>query len=183
MVISPGPGNTLLAAAGGKFGVWRTIPFLIGFEVANLTWCFVYGLGLTQLFISHPFIREILKWAGVIYTLYLAYGFFSSSSLSDQIDMKPLKIIDGFLSVSLNPKIHSMILVMFSQFLNPEYPLFWQVVQISVVFLVVCIVCHLPWVYGGRILFSRIKTEKSLKMQGYVFGTCMILVALFVAFT
>lgn len=182
MVISPGPGNTLLATAGGRFGMKGTLFFLVGFEVANLFWCFVYGLGLSQILTTHPIMHDVLKWGGIAYTLYLAYGFFRSSSLSEQRELKPLGILDGFMSVSLNPKIHSMILVLFAQFLSPSEPLVWQVTQIAIAFMLICVVCHLPWVYSGQVLFSRIKTQKSLRLQGWIFGSCMILVAVFTAF-
>ncbi|MFX7973146.1 hypothetical protein ABTK40_20310, partial [Acinetobacter baumannii] len=46
MVISPGPGNTLLATAGGRFGIRGSVPFWLGFEAANLVLCLIYGLGL-----------------------------------------------------------------------------------------------------------------------------------------
>jgi len=181
MVISPGPGNTILAAAGGKFGIRGTIPFWLGFETANLFWCLVYGLGLSEVFRQHPFLHETFKWAGTLYILYLAYGFLQSSLPANQKEMKPLGVIDGFVSVSFNVKIHSMILVMFSQFLNPALPLLNQVIQIAAVFLAVCVACHFPWIYAGQILFSRIKSARSIRLQGFVFAACMLLVALFVA--
>jgi threonine/homoserine/homoserine lactone efflux protein len=91
-------------------------------------------------------------------------------------------VIDGFVSVCLNPKIHSMIFVMFSQFLSPHLGRYQQVVQISIVFTMLCIVCHFPWIYGGRLVFERIKSERAMKAQGYVFAAAMVLVAAFVAF-
>jgi len=181
MIISPGPGNTVLAASGGRFGVRGSVPFWMGFETGNLVWCLVYGFGLSEVFSSHPQAYAALKWAGTLYVLYLAYGFFRSSSLSDQKDLRPLSFLDGFLSLSLNPKVHSMILVMFSQFLNPAIPLADQVVQMTAVFLIVGLACHFLWIYGGQVLFSRIKTERAMRMQGYVFGVCMLAVAASVA--
>lgn len=181
MIISPGPGNTVLAAVGGKFGVRGSLPFLLGFEVANLFWCLIYGLGLSEVFRQHPFLHETLKWAGTIYILYLAAGFLQSSSLSAQREMKPLGVLDGFVSVSFNVKIHSMVLVMYSQFLNPAMPLFNQVVQIAFAFVFVCIACHFPWIYAGQIIVGRIKTARAMRVQGFLFATCLVLVALFVA--
>jgi threonine/homoserine/homoserine lactone efflux protein len=89
---------------------------------------------------------------------------------------------DGFLLVALNPKIHSMILVMFSQFLDPSQQIFGQVLQITVVFLIVCIVCHFPWIYGGKIILSRFQSDRAIRIQGWVFGFCMVAVAAYVAF-
>ncbi|HYD60943.1 MAG TPA: LysE family translocator [Noviherbaspirillum sp.] len=181
MIISPGPGNTILAASGGRFGLKGSVPFWMGFEAGNLVWCLVYGFGLSQAFSAYPLAYQALKWAGTLYVLYLAYGFFRSSALSDQKDLRPLSFADGFMSLSFNPKVHSMILVMFSQFLDPSKPLSSQVVQMTAMFLVVCLGCHYLWIHGGQLLFSRIRTERAMRMQGWVFGACMLAVAASVA--
>jgi homoserine/homoserine lactone efflux protein len=181
MIISPGPGNTILAASGGKFGVRDSVPFWMGFEAGNLVWCLVYGFGLTEVFQRYPFAYEVLKWGGTLYVLYLAWGFFRSSSLSEQEDMCPLSFLDGFVALSLNVKVHSMILVMFSQFLNPAIPLADQVVQMTAVFVAVGLACHFLWIYGGQLVFSRLKTQRAMRVQGIVFGLCMVAVAVSVA--
>ncbi|QBB69679.1 LysE family translocator [Pseudolysobacter antarcticus] len=183
MILSPGPGNTILAAAGGKFGVRGTLPFWLGFESGNFLWCLVYGFGLSQIVKAHPFAYEVLKWGGTLYILYLAWCFFRSSAMAEQQELKPLSFFDGFASLSLNPKVHSMILVMFSQFLNPALPLVAQVTQMALVFVLVGFVCHFVWIYCGQVLFSRIKSQAAMRAQGIAFGICMILVAAFVAFS
>ncbi|AIY40623.1 Transporter [Collimonas arenae] len=181
MVISPGPGNTVLAAAGARYGLRGSRSFWIGFEAANLFWCLIYGMGLSEVFRLHPLLNQTMKWAGTAYLLYLAYGFLQSAPLPAGKEVKRLNAVDGFVSVSLNLKIHSMILVMFSQFMNPAMPLFDQVLQISSVFMLVCVACHFPWIFAGKIIFSRIRTARAMQVQGYVFAACMLLVALFVA--
>lgn len=181
MIISPGPGNTMLAAAGGQFGVRGTAPFWMGFEAGNAVWCLVYGFGLSQVFKTHPEAYALLKWGGTAYLLYLAWGFFQSSSLAAQQDLKPLRFIDGFVALSLNPKVHSMILVMYSQFLSPALPLSAQVIQIALVFVAVGFASHFLWIYGGQVLFSRLKSRRAMRVQAIVFGLCMLLVAASVA--
>jgi threonine/homoserine/homoserine lactone efflux protein len=181
MIISPGPGNTVLAAAGGRYGLRGTLPFWLGFETANVVWCLVYGLGLSRLLHDHPQAAQVLKWAGIAYTLYLAYGFMKSSAPSERGAMPRLSAFDGFVSVSLNPKIHSMIFVLFSQFLSPNLPLAMQVIEITAVFTLLCAACHFPWIYGGQLMFDRFNSARSIKMQGYLFGGCMIAVAAFLA--
>ncbi|MCG2599352.1 MAG: LysE family transporter, partial [Achromobacter sp.] len=114
MIISPGPGNTLLATAGGRYGLRGSVPFWVGFEAANLALCALYGLGLGGALHEHPQIHVVLKWMGVLYLLYLAWGFFRASAkpASQAADTRPLGFVDGFICVILNPKIHSMIAVM-----------------------------------------------------------------------
>jgi hypothetical protein len=57
MVVSPGPGNTVLATAGGRFGVAGSLPFWAGFEMANVALCLIYGMGLGKALHGHPEIQ------------------------------------------------------------------------------------------------------------------------------
>ena len=183
MIASPGPGNTVLAASGGKFGVRGTVPFWLGFEAGNVLWCLVYGFGLSQVLTRYPLVYEVMKWGGTLYVLYLAWCFFQSSAAGHKDDLKPLRFIDGLVSLSLNVKVHSMILVMFSQFLNPSQALAAQVLQMTLVFLLVGLVCHFAWIYGGHAIFSRFTSARALRNQGLAFGLCMVAVAGFTALT
>lgn len=93
---------------------------------------------------------------------------------------KRLGFIDGFICVIFNPKIHSMIAVMFAQFLAPDANLSSQVGQLSVAFVVLGLFCHFPWIYGGKVILGRFESPRALRIQAAVFGTSMLLVALYV---
>ncbi|MFS8047582.1 LysE family translocator [Rhizobium sp. BR 314] len=184
MVISPGPGNTLLATSGGRSGLWGSIPFWIGFESGNFLLCLIYGFGLGRALHGHPEFDQVLKWAGIVYLLYLAWGFFQASSKPNctaSVSAAELSCGAGFLSVILNPKIHSMILVMFSQFHDPSSSSPSQVGQLTVAFLIVCITCHFSWIYGGKIILGGFQSARAVRVQGLAFGACMIAVAAHVA--
>ncbi|WP_232786514.1 LysE family translocator [Achromobacter sp. DH1f] len=182
MIISPGPGNTLLATAGGRYGIGGSVPFWMGFEAANLALCALYGLGLGGALHEHPQIHVALKWAGATYLLYLAWCFFRASvKPADHAEPdKRLRFADGFICVILNPKIHSMIVVMFAQFLTPDVSLPLQVGQLSAAFAVLGLLCHFPWIYGGKVILGRFNSPRAVRIQAAIFGTSMLLVALYV---
>ncbi|NMO16977.1 LysE family translocator [Pyxidicoccus fallax] len=184
MVFSPGPGNTVLATAGGRFGIRGSLPFWLGFEGANVALCLVYGLGLGRVLHDRPELHQVLRWGSVAYLLYLAWGFFRSSATPGGAREEPARLGfgDGLLVVALNPKIHSMIVVMFSQFLDPARAMLPQTALLTAAFLVVCVVCHFPWLYGGKLILGRFRSERAMRIQGWTFGTCMLLVAAYVAF-
>lgn len=184
MVFSPGPGNTVLATAGGRFGIRGSLPFWLGFEVANVAICIIYGFGLGSVLQQIPALHHVLRVCSVAYLLYLAWGFFRSaraSSGGQDETQEQLGFVEGLLAVGFNPKIHSMILVMFSQFLNPANGTLSQAAQLTAAFLVVCVVCHFPWLYGGKVILGRFRSEKALRIQGWTFGVCMVGVAAYVA--
>lgn len=184
MVFSPGPGNTVLATAGGRFGIRGSLPFWLGFEVANVALCLLYGLGLGRVLQDLPALHQTLRWCSVAYLLYLAWGFFRASASPDGEEEAPAKIgfTEGILAVALNPKIHSMVLVMFSHFLDPSRAMLTQTALLTAAFLVVCVVCHFPWLYGGKLILGRFRGERATRIQGRVFGLCMLAVAGYVAY-
>jgi homoserine/homoserine lactone efflux protein len=184
MVVSPGPGNTVLATAGGRFGVRGTLPFWMGFEAANVALCLLYGIGLGRALQGLPALHQVLRWGSVVYLLSLAWGFFRASATSGETSGATTRLgfAEGLLAVALNPKIHSMILVMFSQFLDPARGMLSQAALLSAAFLVVCVACHFPWIYGGKLILGRFHSERALRIQGWTFGACMIAVAAWVAF-
>jgi threonine/homoserine/homoserine lactone efflux protein len=82
--------------------------------------------------------------------------------------------------VVLNPKIHSMIIVMFAQFLVPETGLAGQVAQLSAAFVILGLFCHFPWIYGGQVVLGRFTSARALRIQALVFGSAMLAVAAYV---
>ena len=182
MIASPGPGNTLLATVGGRYGLRGSVPFWVGFEAGNVALCALYGLGLGGTLHEYPQLHAILKWGGALYLLYLAWGFFRASAAPTgrQAGAKRLGLVDGFVCVALNPKIHSMIVVMFSQFLVPEAGLAGQVAQLSAAFVVLGLFCHFPWIYGGQVVLGRYTSARALRIQALAFGSAMLAVAAYV---
>ena len=78
MFITPGPNNTMLTISGIKFGFKRTIPHIFGISTGHAIQISIVCLGLGSLFQKFPHIQEYLKWACLIYLLYLAWSMIGS---------------------------------------------------------------------------------------------------------
>lgn len=178
MVISPGPGNTVLALSGARFGVRGTGLFWLGFEIGNVLLCLLYGLGFGALLLEYPQSHTLMLWAGAAYVLYLAWGFFRSAAPGAKPQtVERMGLVSGIVAVLLNVKIHSMVAVMFAQFLQPDRAVAPQVLLLTGAFLLVGIVCHFPWIYGGQLILGRFTSDQALRIQGRVFGGLMVAVA------
>jgi threonine/homoserine/homoserine lactone efflux protein len=79
--ITPGPNNIMLAAAGVNFGVRATFPQMAGIFTGLIGATMAVGLGLGTLFSQYPAIREVLKIAGILYILWLAWRIAMAGSL------------------------------------------------------------------------------------------------------
>lgn len=83
------------------------------------------GLGLSRLFLAVPIAYEIVRWAGCLYLLYLAYrtlrakgSAFSPSSALTRLSGKRI-LTEGLATNLLNPKMALFVLALFPQFVDP----------------------------------------------------------------
>jgi threonine/homoserine/homoserine lactone efflux protein len=111
MVLTPGPNMIYLISRsicqGRKAGVTSLLGVVAGFFVH----LFAAAAGLTAVFLAVPMAYEVLKWAGAVYLLWLAWQAVKPGARSpfeaQQLppDSARKLITMGFLTSALNPKI------------------------------------------------------------------------------
>jgi threonine/homoserine/homoserine lactone efflux protein len=72
-VASPGPGVAAVVARGMATDTRRTLPFIAGIVLGDLTWFGLVTGGLTVLAQSFQMVFTIIKYAGAAYLLYMAW--------------------------------------------------------------------------------------------------------------
>lgn len=72
-LFTPGPNNLMLMASGLNHGLRRTWPHLLGVSLGFAFQVLCVGLGLGVLFEAYPVLYTIIKYAGALYLLYLAW--------------------------------------------------------------------------------------------------------------
>jgi len=104
VLITPGPTNTLLAAAGLRQGIWRSLP-LIGAELAGyLVSISVWGYFLVKAAHRVPWLPSLLRIASCIYIAWVAINMWRAAialptSLQPATGLRTL-----FVATLLNPK-------------------------------------------------------------------------------
>lgn len=113
---TPGPNNISSAAMGVLHGYKQTLDYLLGISVGFLIMITLCGLVAATLLSLFPGLETILRYAGAVYMLYLAYGILKASYTFDSEDAKPLGFVNGFLLQLFNPKLIVYGLTLFSTF-------------------------------------------------------------------
>ena len=126
MALTPGPNMVYLISRslcqGKRAGITSWLGVVLGFTVHMCS----AAVGLTALFMAVPLGYELLKFAGALYLLWLAWQAvrpgarspFEPRSLPDE---SPRKLfIMGFLTSVLNPKVAIFYLSVLPQFISPE---------------------------------------------------------------
>jgi threonine/homoserine/homoserine lactone efflux protein len=82
MAFTPGPNNVMVLSSGLTYGFRRTLPHIAGIAIGVSFMVAAMGLGLGTIFIAYPVLQTILKYAGIAYLIYLAFGIAMSASVA-----------------------------------------------------------------------------------------------------
>ena len=108
---TPGPNNMMLLASGANFGLWRTVPHMVGIGLGFGLMIVMVGVGLMQVFDAFPITNLILKIVSVIYLLWLSWKIATAApKLADAPDTggTPMTFLQAAAFQWVNPKAWSM---------------------------------------------------------------------------
>lgn len=190
MVLTPGPNMIYLISRSISQGRQAGVISLLGVIAGFLVHMLAAAIGLTALFLAIPLAYELLKWAGAVYLLWLAWqavrpGAHSPFEAKNLPVDSPLKLfMMGFLTNVLNPKVAVFYLAIFPQFVSAQHgSIFMQSIalgltQISVSFCVnLCIALSAA---GIASWFSKNPTWLSIQryFMGFVLAALAVRLAL-----
>lgn len=125
MVLTPGPNMIYLVSRSICQGRQAGVISLFGVVAGFVVHMFCAAVGLTALFVAIPVAYDLVKWAGALYLLYLAWQALKPGARSP-FEPRPLPaerprklLAMGFLTSLLNPKIAVFYLSIFPQFVSP----------------------------------------------------------------
>ena len=105
-LFTPGPNNTMLMTSGLNFGFRRGLPHLWGVALGFALMVLAVGLGLGAVFQAYPMLYVVLKYAGALYLLYLAWQIATSGPPEENQAARgrPITFLQGAAFQWLNPK-------------------------------------------------------------------------------
>ena len=102
--ITPGPNNIILSTNAVNYGFKKTIPLILGVFFGFLSILTLCLLGIGEVYKSYPAIALIIKVIAVCFLTYLSYKIFTSSSFSDEKNMRQFTFKDIYFFQIINPK-------------------------------------------------------------------------------
>jgi threonine/homoserine/homoserine lactone efflux protein len=161
---TPGPGNTLLTAAGATVGVRRGLMSLLGQVAGMAAMLFAVTLGLGSLLLDHPLALQVLKWGGAATLCWMAWGIATAKDAAGTGNPTL-----GFLAMAafqwINPKGWLVAVAAVSTFLDQRAgaaPA--QALVFAMVFGLVALPCCFPWLAFGAGLQHFLRTARGRRV-------------------
>lgn len=106
MAFTPGPNNIMLTASGVNFGFARSIPHVLGVTIGFMVLLAASAAGLGLVFAAVPALHLVLKVAGGIYMLWLAWKVATARPAADNNGetAKPFTFLQAAAFQWVNPK-------------------------------------------------------------------------------
>jgi threonine/homoserine/homoserine lactone efflux protein len=179
--LTPGPNMTwiaLLAASRGRVaGLLAVAGIALGLTVGGA----VAAFGFSKLIETNSNIFLVLRWAGTLYILYLAFGAlnFSSEIKNKKFEATSLRyFFQGFLINILNPKAYLFYAAVLPQFIDSSKNIFSQLIMLTIIYIIVATLIHaIIAILAGK--FTKFLTDtKRAKILGRSFAVLLTIVAI-----
>lgn len=150
--ITPGPNNVMLTSSGLRFGFARSIPHMLGITLGFGLLLAICAAGIGKLVLAMPSMTVLLKTAGSVYLLYLAWQLRDIAYRPQQANARPMTFLGAALFQFANPKAWVMAITGASAFLPMVQPAAWAIALFCLVFCAVNLPCIALWAGGGAAL-------------------------------
>lgn len=165
--VTPGPNNLMLMTSGANFGIWRTIPHLLGIVFGFVLMVILVGTGLVRVFETYPLSQDILRVCSVVYLSYLAARIAMARSPSAKSSDRPLNSLQAALFQWVNPKAWAMALTAVTVY-APSHSL----AAVGLIALI-CGAINMPSVFIWVLLGSKMQRLLDSEVRFRTFNYCM----------
>jgi threonine/homoserine/homoserine lactone efflux protein len=147
--LTPGPNMTYLAIVsvsnGWRAGFATVLGVALGLTVVGI----IAAFGVAALVQSSDLLYEALRWAGVIYLLWLAYEGWHGEEFDTGPPGDARNFMRGLVTNLLNPKAAVFYVAVLPSFIDADKPVLAQTLVLSAVYVAIATVIHASIVLLG----------------------------------
>jgi threonine/homoserine/homoserine lactone efflux protein len=183
MEITPGPNMTWLALLSAREGRMAGYMAVAGITTGLALLALVAASGAAALMSAWPLLYDALRWAGVLFLLYLAWEAWAGKDSRNGADPQGLHFRRGLIVNILNPKAAAVFVVVIPGFASgTDTPVPNQIVMTLVYLLIATLAHSLIVTFAGG--FQRALADpRRERIVRRVFALALAAVAVWFAFT
>ena len=161
--VTPGPNNMMLLASGANFGFRRTVPHMLGISLGHAFMVFIVGIGVAEVFHSHPHAELALKIVSVGYMLWLAWKIANAAPPKEgEAKGRPFTFIQAAAFQWVNPKAWAMALTAVTVYTTSDS---WaSMAVVAGVFAATNLPSVSVWAWAGQQLRRWLTTNRRLRV-------------------
>ena len=186
LFITPGLPRVVIVSHTLNYGLKRSVWTAVGDVTANTIQGILVVFLIGSFLSDNPQILYYLKWAGILYIVYLAYDTYTAKITSINSREQTTKSIlsfykDGFMVAGLSPKAIIFFGTIFSSFINFESNVFSQFMILMITYVVLDFLTLM--IYGMAAEKISIWLKSKPKVLNTISACVLLIIALYVAAT
>ena len=186
LFITPGLPRVVIVSHTLNYGLKRSVWTAVGDVTANTIQGILVVFLIGSFLSDNPQILYYLKWAGILYIVYLAYDTYTAKISSINSREQNTKSIlsfykDGFMVAGLSPKAIIFFGTIFSSFINFESNVFSQFIILMITYVVLDFLTLM--IYGMAAEKISIWLKSKPKVLNTISACVLLIIALYVAAT
>ena len=186
LFITPGLPRVVIVSHTLNYGLKRSVWTAVGDVTANTIQGILVVFLIGSFLSDNPQILYYLKWAGILYIVYLAYDTYTAKISSINSREQSTKSIlsfykDGFMVAGLSPKAIIFFGTIFSSFINFESNVFSQFTILMITYVVLDFLTLM--IYGMAAEKISIWLKSKPKVLNTISACVLLIIALYVAAT
>lgn len=177
MSATPGPNNVMLAITGANFGSRGAIPVILGIQAGVFVQTMLMCVGLGSVFVTYPLAQQVLRIAGALYLIYLAWKL-GGASVSGSQATKAVSFLQAATFQALNPKSWLKALTVASVFMPAGQDTLANALQASLIGALVGAPCNATWALFGISIRRWLKEPRTQRAFNFTMGGILFVLAL-----
>ncbi|EKT57271.1 LysE family translocator [Providencia burhodogranariea] len=171
--VTPGPNNMLLTSGTANYGFRRSVPLLLGIMLGMQSILYFSAFGVAALLLLYPALHTVMKVAGSLYLLWLAWKTATASYSplkTDSTASRNVKWYQGGLLQFLNPKAWMMGLGAVGSYSLPGELFIQSIIVMSITVFTVNLIAGLIWMAGGSLIGYFLRSRRAWFIFNLVMG-------------
>jgi threonine/homoserine/homoserine lactone efflux protein len=190
LVAVPGPNSVFILTESVSGGSRAGVASALGVETATLVHITAAALGISAAIAASPVAYTVLRYAGAVYLLYLAWQTFRQrSAVTDvaAVQVRPMHHIyrSGLVVNLLNPKVILFFLAFLPQFVSPDASTATtrtEMLVLGAVFFAIAFAMDLGYAFLGGAIRGALSGTRTQVVQRYVVAGVYLSLAAWTAF-
>lgn len=177
MSATPGPNNVMLATTGANFGYRGTLPAILGIQAGIFVQTMLMCVGLGSIFVAYPLAQQVLRIAGSLYLIYLAWKL-AGASVGGASAPKAVSFAQAAIFQALNPKSWLKAVTVASVFMPAGRDMLASALLVTMIGTLVGMPCNIMWALFGVSIRSLLKNPRNQRLFNLTMGAILVALAL-----